>query len=99
MSGNQQVEGGGCTCRAGADHGNALPSFWLQFKWERWINVLVPHGLENLVARVAMAVANRDRFVNFIATAVVFARRWADTTKDAWEWNGALEDARRLTEL
>ena len=46
-----------------------------------------------------MAIANRDRFVNFVATAVIFARRWADATEDAREWNGAFEDARRFAEL
>ena len=46
-----------------------------------------------------MAVADRDRFVNFVATTVVFAWCWADASKDAWEWNGPLEDARRLAEL
>ena len=46
-----------------------------------------------------MAIANRNRLVYFVATAVVFAWRRADATEDAWEWNGALEDARRLAEL
>jgi hypothetical protein len=41
-----------------------------------------------------MAIANRDRFVNFVATAVVFAWRRADAAENAREWNGAFEDAR-----
>ena len=46
-----------------------------------------------------MAIANRDRFVDFVATAVIFAWRWADATEDAREWNGAFENARRFAEL
>ena len=43
VASNQQVEGGRCTCGAGADHGNALTGLWLQLKWKWRINVLVPH--------------------------------------------------------
>jgi len=99
VAGNQEVEGGGCAGGTGADHGDALPRLRLQFERKRRIDVLVPHRLQHLIAGVAVAVADRDRFVHFVATAVVLARRRADASEDARERDGALEDPRRLAEL
>ena len=99
VSGNEQVVRGRCAGWARADYRNALPCLWLQFEWHRWIEIFIPHCLQHLVAGVAVAVANRDRLVYLVATAVILAWRRADATEDAWEWNGAFEDARRLAEL
>ena len=99
MAGNKQVVRSGCARWTRTNHGDALTSLRLQLKWHRWIEILIPHCLQHLVASVTVAIANRDRLVYLVATAVVFAWRRADATEDAWEWNGALEDACRLAEL
>ena len=99
MSGNEQVVRSRCAGWTGPNHGNALPSLWLQFEWHRWIEIFIPHCLQYLVAGVAVAITDCNRLVYLIATAVILAWRRADATEDAWEWDGALEDARRLAEL
>ncbi len=51
------------------------------------------------VAGVAVAVPDGDRFVHFVAPAVVLARGGADAAQDRGERDGPLEDAGRLAEL
>ena len=50
---------------------------------QRRVLALVEHRLEDLVAGVAMAVADGDRLVDLVAPAVLLARRRADPPEDA----------------
>ena len=93
MASNEQVVRSRCACWPGADDSNALAAFWLQLKRHGWIEILVPHRLQHLVACVAVAIANRDRLVYLVAAAVIFTWCRADAAEHAWEWNGALEDS------
>ena len=54
------------------------------------------HRADDLVAGVAMRVADRDRLVDLVAAAVLLARRRADPPEDARERDGPLEDPGRL---
>ncbi len=99
MSGNEQVVRGRCARWARTDNGNALTALRLQLERHWRIEIFVPHCLEHLIAGVAVAITNCDRLVNLVAAAVILAWCRADATEDAWEWNGALEDACRLAEL
>ena len=59
---------------------------------QRRIDVLVEHRLDDLVAGVAVAVADRDRLVHLVAPAVLLARGGADAAEHAGERDRALED-------
>ena len=55
--------------------------------------------LEDLVAGVAVAVADGDGLLDLVTAAVLLARRRADAAQHRRERDGALEDARRLDEV
>ena len=57
---------------------------------------LVEHRLEDLVAGVAVGVADGDRLVDLVAPAVLLARRRADAAENARERDRPLEDPGRL---
>ena len=59
------------------------PVFGLDLERQRRIDALVEHRLEDLVAGVAVAVADGDRLVDLVAPAVLLARRRADPAEDA----------------
>ena len=96
VAGEQQVERGGHAGRAGADDGGATPGRGLLLERQRRVDVLVEHRPQDLVAGVAVAVADRDRLVHLVAAAVLLARGGADAAEDAGERDRALEDAHRL---
>ena len=60
---------------------------------------VVEHRLDDLVAGVAVGVADRDRLVDLVAPAVLLARRRADPAEDARERDRPLEDPGRLAEV
>src|SRR3954449_10393327 len=59
---------------------------------QRRVDVLVEHRLEDLVAGVAVTVADGDGLVDLVAPAVLFARRRADATENGREGDRPLED-------
>ena len=96
MAGEEQVEGGGHAGRSRPDDRGA-PSGWsLALERDRRVDAVVEHGLQDLVAGIAVAVADGDRLVYLIAPTVILARRRADATEDAGERDRPLEDARAL---
>ena len=59
------------------------PDARLALERDRRVDAVVEHLLEDLVAGVAVAVADGDRLVDLVAPAVLLARRRADATEDA----------------
>ena len=96
VAGEQQVVRGGHAGRAGADDRGPAAGRGLLLERQRRVDVLVEHRLEDLVARVAVAVADRDRLVDLVAPAVLLARRRADPPEDGGERDRPLEDPRAL---
>ena len=72
------------------------PDVSLLLERDRRVDALVEHRLEDLVAGVAMAVADGDRLVDLVAPAVLLARGRADPAEDGRERDRPLEDARAL---
>ena len=99
MAGDQQVVGGGHPRRPGADDGRSAPGLRLDLERDRWVHALVEHRLEDLVAGVAVGVADRDRLVHLVAPAVLLARCRADPAEDGREGDRPLEDPGRLPEV
>jgi hypothetical protein len=64
----------------------------LDLERHRRVDLVVEHRLEDLVAGVAVRVADRDRLVDLVAPAVLLARRRADPAQHARERDRALED-------
>ena len=85
-------------CRPGPEPMTGRPAAALRLRLERHrrIDALVEHRLDDLVAGVAVGVADRDRLVDLVAPAVLLARRRADPAEDARERDRPLEDPRRL---
>ena len=92
VAGQQQVVGGGHAGGPGADDRGAAPGRGLLLERQRRVDVLVEHRADDLVAGVAVAVADRDRLVDLVATAVLLARRRAHPAEHAGERDRALED-------
>ena len=63
---------------------------------QRRVDVLVEHRPDDLVAGVAVAVADRDRLVHLVAPAVLLARGGAHAAEHGGERDRALEDPGRL---
>ncbi len=59
------------------------PDFDLLLERDRRIDAIVQLRLEDLVAGVAMRVADGDRLIDLVAPAVLLARRRADPPEDA----------------
>ena len=70
----------------------------LHLEWDRGLRT-AGLGPEDLVAGVAMAVADRDRLLDLVAAAVLFAGRRAHPTEHGREWDRPLEDPGRLDEV
>src|SRR3989304_2406877 len=68
----------------------------LDLERDRRVEILVEHRLDDLVAGIAVAVADGDRLVDLVAPAVLLAGRRADPSEDRREGDRALEDPRRL---
>ena len=83
VAGQEQVVGGAHAGRAGADDRGRAPGPGLLLERDRRVDALVEHRLEDLVAGVAMRVADGDRLVDLVAPAVLLARRRADPAEDA----------------
>ena len=94
-----QVVGGGHARWARADDGHALARRRLDLERHGRRCTPLACSLEHLVAGVAVAVADGDRFLDLVAPAVLLARRRADAAEHAREGDRALEDARRLDEV
>ena len=80
----------------GPDDRGAPARCGLLLERQRRVDVLVEHRLEDLVAGVAVAVADGDRLVDLVAPAVLLARCRADPTEDGGERDRPLEDAGAL---
>ena len=93
VAGEQQVVGGG-HARPGPEPMTATrrPGRRLALERDGRLDVLVEHRLDDLVAGVAVAVADGDRLVDLVAPAVLLARRRADATEHRRERDRALED-------
>ena len=96
VAGQQQVVGGAHAGRAGADDRRAPAGRGLLLERQRRVDVLVEHRPQDLVARVAVAVADGDRLVHLVPAAVLLARGGAHAAEHAGERDRALEDAHRL---
>ena len=72
------------------------PDGGLALERQRRVDALVEHRLEDLVAGVAVAVADGDRLVDLVAPAVLLARGRADPAEDGRERDRPLEDPRAL---
>ena len=83
VAGQEQVVGGAHAGRAGADDRRLAARSGLLLERHRRIDALVEHRLEDLVAGVAVRVADGDRLVDLVAPAVLLARRRADPPEDA----------------
>ena len=92
----QQVEGRAHAGRAGADDRGPAAGRGLLLERQRRVDALVEHRPQDLVARVAVAVADRDRLVHLVAAAVLLARGGAHAAEHAGERDRALEDPHRL---
>ena len=99
MARDQEVVGGRRAGRPGADHRHPLARRRLQLEGDRRVDVLLEHLPQDLVAGVAMAVADRDRLVDLVAAAVLLAGRRADAAEDRGEGDRPLEDPDGLAEL
>ena len=98
VAGEEQVVGRGHAGGPGADHGHALAGLGRGLERQRRLDAFLLRR-QDLVAGIAVAVADGDRLVHFVATAVILARRRADPAQDRREGDRALEDAGRLAEL
>ena len=96
MAGEEQVVGGGHAGGTRADDGCTAPRGCLPLERQRRVDALVEHRAQDLVAGVAVAVADRDRLVHLVAAAVLLARRGAHAAEDAGERDRALEDPHGL---
>ena len=96
VTGDQQVVRGGHAGRTRADDRRAPARGRLLFERDGRIDVLVQHGLEDLVAGVPVGIADGDRLVDLVAPAVLLARRRADAPEHRRERDRPLEDARAL---
>ena len=96
VAGQEQVERGAHARRAGADDGGAAAGRGLLLERQGRVEALVEHRPQDLVAGVAVAVADRDRLVHLVAPAVLLARGGADAAEDAGERDRALEDPHGL---
>ena len=94
-----QVVGSRHAGRAGADDGDALARGGLALEGQRRLGASGGLRLEDLVAGVAVAVADGDGLLDLVAAAVLLAGRRADAAEHRREGDGALEDARRLDEV
>ena len=74
VAGEQQVERGAHAGRAGADDGSRAAGRRLALERHGRVDAVVEHRLEDLVAGVAVAVADGDRLVDLVAPAVLLAR-------------------------
>ena len=83
VAGDQQVVGGGHAGRPGADDRGPAAGLRLELERDRRVDAVVEHRLDDLVAGVAVGVADRDRLVDLVAPAVLLARRRADPAEDA----------------
>ena len=83
VAGDQQVVGGRHPGRPGPDDRGPAAGLRLDLERDRRILALVEHRLDDLVAGVAVRVADRDRLVDLVAPAVLLARRRADPAEDA----------------
>ena len=95
VAGQEQVEGRAHAGRPGADDGRPAAGWCLALERDRRVDAVVEHRLEDLVAGVAVAVADGDRLVHLVAPAVLLARRRADPAEHAGERDRPLEDPRR----
>ena len=96
VAGQQQVVGRAHAGRAGADDRGAPAGRGLLLERQRRVDVLVEHRPQDLVAGVAVAVADRDRLVHLVPAAVLLARGGAHPAEHAGERDRALEDPHRL---
>ncbi len=96
VAGDQQVVRRGPSRRPGPDDGDPTPGARLDLEGHRWIDAVVEHRLQDLVAGVPMRVADGDRLVHLVAPAVLLARSRADAAENRRERDRPLEDARRL---
>ena len=96
VAGQQQVERGSHAGGSRADDRGSPAGRCLALERQRRVDALVEHRLEDLVAGVAVAVADRDRLVDLVAPAVLLARRRADPPEDGGERDRPLEDAGAL---
>ena len=92
VAAEQQVVGGAHAGGSGPDDGGAAAGRRLALERERRIDALVEHRLDDLVAGVAVAVADRDRLVHLVAAAVLLARGGAHAAEHAGERDRPLED-------
>ena len=94
-----EVVGGRHARRARADDRDALARWRACARRAR--GAFAPAGLrlQDLVAGVAVAVADGDGLLDLVATAVLLAGRRADAAEHRREGDGALEDAGRLDEV
>jgi hypothetical protein len=99
VAGDQEVVRRRRAGRPRPDHGDPLAGLGLELEGDRRVDVPLEHLPEDLVARVAMAVADGDRLVHLVAAAVLLAGRRADTAQDGGEGDRPLEDPGRLPEL
>ena len=98
VAGDREVVRGRHAGRARADDRDAAAARGLQLERDRRPRAR-GLGLEHLVARVAVAVADRDRLLDLVAAAVLLAGCRADAAEHRRERDRALEDAGRLDEV
>ncbi len=96
VAGQEEVVGGAHPGRAGADDRRPAAGPGLRLERQRGVDPVVEHRLEDLVAGVAVAVADGDRLVDLVASAVLLARCRADPAEDARERDRPLEDPGRF---
>ena len=80
----------------GTDDRGAAAGRGLALERQGRVDAFVEHRLEDLVAGVAVAVADGDRLVDLVAAAVLLARGRADPAEHGRERDRALEDPRAL---
>ena len=95
VAGDQQVVRGGHAGRPRADDRGRPAGADLLLERDRRVDAVVEHRLEDLVAGVAVGVADGDRLVDLVAPAVLLARRRADAAQHGRERDRALEDPGR----
>ena len=98
VAGDQQVVGRGHAGRPGADDRRAAAGLGrLRSNGTGGSTLVVEHRLDDLVAGVAVRVADGDRLVDLVAPAVLLARRRADPAEHGRERDRPLEDPGRLS--
>ncbi len=96
VAADQEVVGGRHPGRPRPDDGSPAAGLRLDFERHGRVDAVVEHRLQDLVAGVTVAVADRDRLVDLVAAAVLLARRRTDPPEDGRERDRPLEDPGRL---